>query len=156
MFIIFIGWLTIFLIPNIFSVKTSNQKLNETVYTISGGSRDQVEEFQEMLARHFPDWDKRLSVEKEQAIIYNKAIKKLKANKNFNPLLENTEKGLTDEEKFSLDYFYGRGICEKLQDPKTSPNIYDTRQTFLKKMENQEMRQKFLESYNQRNPIKEN
>jgi len=55
-----------------------------------------------------------------------------------------------------VDYLHGRGTCEKFQDLKTRPNLYDTRQTFLKKMENPEMRQKFLESYNQRNPIKEN
>ena len=101
-----------------------------------------------MLARYFPDWDARLSVEKQQAIIYNKATKKLKAYKNFNPLLKNPEKLLTDDEKFAIDYFHGRGTFKKSHDPKTRPNLYDTRQTFLNKMENQEMRQEFLESYN--------
>jgi hypothetical protein len=43
MFIIFIGWLIIFLIPNIFSVETSNQELNETLYNISGGTRDKYD-----------------------------------------------------------------------------------------------------------------
>ena len=71
-------------------------------------------------------------------------------------MLKNHEKWLTDEEKFAIDYFLGRGTFKKSQDPKTRPNLYDTRQTFLKKMEDQEMRQEFLESYNQRNPIREN
>lgn len=48
--------------------------------------------------------------------------------------------------------FIEEDSSKKKQDPKTEPNIYDTRQTFLKKIINQEMRQKFLESYNQRNP----
>ena len=48
------------------------------------------------------------------------------------------------------------GIYKKYQDPKISPNLFDTRQTFLKKMEDQEMREKFLENYNRLNPIKEN
>ena len=34
--------------------------------------------FREMLAKHFPDWEARLSVEKQQAIIHNKAEKKTK------------------------------------------------------------------------------
>lgn len=33
------------------------------------------------------------------------------------------------------------------------PNVLDTRKTFLKKMEDKEMREKFLEYYNRRNPI---
>ena len=128
------------------------------IKSVSKNSKTSLEpkEFREMLARYFPDWDARLSVEKQQAIIYNKATKKLKAYKNLNPLLKNPEKLLTDDERFAIDYFHGRGTCEKFQDPKTQPNLYNTRQTFLKKMENQEMRQKFLESYNRRNPIKEN
>ena len=57
------------------------------------------------------------------------------------------------EEKSSIDYFHGTGIYAKFQDPKTPPNILDTRKTFLKKMENQDMREKFLETYNRVNSI---
>jgi len=109
-----------------------------------------------MLTKHFPDSEARLSMEKQQAIIYYKAAKKLKEYKKFQPLLKNHEKWLTDEEKSTLDYFHGRGIYKKYQDPKISPNVLDTRQTFLKKMEDQEMREKFLENYNRLNLIKEN
>ena len=80
-------------------------------------------------------------------------MEKLKAYKNFNPLLKNPEKLLTDDEKFAVDYFHRRGTCEKFQDPKTPPNIFDTRKSFLKKMEYQDMREKFLETYNRVNSI---
>lgn len=95
-------------------------------------------------------------MQKQQAIIYPEAVKKLKASQNFSPFLENHEKWLTDEERFAIDYFHGEGIYKKYQDPKTPPKIFDTRQTFLKKMEDEEMREKFLESYNRMNPIEEN
>ena len=155
MLVLFIGWLIVSPVPN--PNRTSNQQPSETIYKVSGGGQDEPKsstsqlksvpeiksvsqnsktslepkEFREMLARYFPDWDARLSVEKQQAIIYNKATKKLKAYKNFNPLLKNPEKLLTDDEKFAIDYFHGRGTCEKFQDPKTRPNLYDSRQTFL-------------------------
>lgn len=174
-------WLVFSPIPSApVNTKINNQQLNKTVYNISSGSKSQSEpklstrqlknspenskeslnlepkEFREMLARYFPDWDARLSIENHQAIIYSKASKKLKAYKTLNPLLKNSEKLLTDEEKFAVDYFHGRGLCEKFQDPKMFPNVLNTRQTFLKKMENQEMREEFLESYNQQKAIKEN
>ena len=68
-------------------------------------------------------------------------------------MLKNHEKWLTDEEKSALDYFHERGIYKKYQNPKIPPNVLDTRQTFLKKIEDQGMREKFLENSNQRNPI---
>ena len=40
-----------------------------------------------------------------------------------------------------------------LQYPKITPNLFDTRKTFLKKMENKEMSKKFLETYNRGNSI---
>lgn len=39
-------------------------------------------------------------------------------------MLKNPEKILTDDEKLAIDYFHGRGICKKYQDPKIRPNIY--------------------------------
>ena len=63
-----------------------------------------------MLAKHFSDLETRLSVEKQQAIIYSKAAKKLKASQKLSPLLKPHEKWLTDEEKFAIDYFHRRGI----------------------------------------------
>ncbi len=68
-------------------------------------------------------------------------------------MLKPHENWLIDEEKSAIDYFHGRGKYKKYQDPKTPPNLLDTRKTFLKKMEDKEMREKFLEYYNRRNPI---
>ena len=67
-----------------------------------------------MLAKHFPDSEARLSMEKQQAIIYYKAAKKLKEYKKFHPLLKNPEKWLTDEEKSAINYFHGRGDLQKI------------------------------------------
>jgi len=109
-----------------------------------------------MLAKHFPDWEARVSIENQEARIYYKATRRLKEYKKFHPLLKIPENLLTDEEKSAINYFHGRGDYKKYQDPKVSPNLFDTRKTFLKKMEDKEMRQKFLENYNRLNPIKEN
>ena len=65
-------------------------------------------------------------------------------------MLNNYQKLLTAEEKSAIDYFRGTGIYTKFQDPNIPSTIYDTRESFLKKMENKEMRKKFLESYNQK------
>ena len=106
-----------------------------------------------MLVKHFPDFDSRVSLEKQQAIIHQKAVKKIKEYQRISPLLNNYQKWLTDEEKSAINYFHGTGIYAKFQDPKIPPNILDTRKTFLKKMENQDMREKFLETYNRVNSI---
>ena len=104
--------------------------------------------WKKMLIKHFPDFESRLSLEKRQAINYQKAIKKIKEFKRVSPLLSNYQKLLNAEEKSAIDYFHGTGIYTKFQDPNTPPNIFDTRKTFLKKMENKKMREKFLETYN--------
>ena len=109
--------------------------------------------FKKMLVKHFPDFESRVSMEKRQAVIYHKALKKIRGYQRISPLLENHQKWLTTEEKLSIDYFHGTEIYTKLQDPKTSPNIFDTRKSFLKKMEDQDMREKFLETYNRVNSI---
>ena len=104
-----------------------------------------------MLVKYFPDFDSRVSREKQQAIIYQKAVKKINQYQRLFPLLNNYQKWLTDEEKSAIDYFHGTGIYAKFQDPKIPPNINDTRKTFLKKMRNKDMREKFLETYNRVN-----
>ena len=106
-----------------------------------------------MLVRHFPNFESRASLEKQQARIYQKAVKKIKEYKRVFPLLNNYQKCLTAEEKLSIDYFHGTEIYAKFQDPKTPPNLFDTRETFLKKMENEDMLEKFLETYNRVNSI---
>lgn len=57
---------------------------------------------------------------------------------------------LTSQEKDALDYFRGTGFYQSQQDVSTPRNMFDTRETFLKKMQNFEMRNKFFNSYNKR------
>lgn len=85
--------------------------------------------------------------------IYQKAVKKIKQYQRLFPLLNNYQKLLTDEEKSAIDYFHGTGIYANFQDCKVPPNINYTRKTFLKKMINKDMCEKFLETYNRVNSI---
>jgi hypothetical protein len=158
----FLSWLLFWPVPEKTTTRNQSQQALEII-SLRGGSKqsevdgsvdnlDKKKIFRKILAKHFPDWEARLEMEKHQARIYSKAAKKLKEYQKLSPFLKNHEKWLTEEEKFALDYFHGRGIYKKYQ----PPNVLDTRQTFLKKMENQEMREKFLENYNRLNPIKEN
>ena len=57
---------------------------------------------------------------------------------------------LTSQEQDAFDYFNGTGFYKNHQNPKTLPNIFDTRQSFLLKMESREVRETFLNSYNNR------
>ncbi len=57
---------------------------------------------------------------------------------------------LTPQEQDAFDYFRGTNFYKYYQNVKTSPNIYDTRRSFLLKMENQEMHDKFLKAYNRK------
>lgn len=50
-----------------------------------------------------------------------------------------------------MDSFYGTGFYKKQQDPRSKPNIFDTRQTFLLKMHDSVLRNNFLNSYNRLN-----
>ena len=60
-----------------------------------------------MLVKHFPDFESRVSLEKQQAVIYRKAVRKIREHQRISPLLKNHQKWLTDEEKSSIDYFHG-------------------------------------------------
>ena len=132
-------------------LRSGGQQEHEVINSVDNLAKKEY--FRKMLVKHFPDFESRASLEKRQAIIYQKAVKKIKEYRKIFPLLKNYQKCLTAEEKSSIDYYHGTGIYAKFQDPKISPNIHDTRKTFLKKMENQEMRDKFLETYNRLNSI---
>jgi hypothetical protein len=56
---------------------------------------------------------------------------------------------LTHQEKDALDYFRGTGFYAHYQNPKVKPNIFDSRRSFLIKMQNFEMRNTFLKTYHQ-------
>ena len=53
--------------------------------------------FEEMLVKHFPDFESRASLEKRQAITYQKAVKKIKEYQRISPLLNNYQKCLIKE-----------------------------------------------------------
>lgn len=53
----------------------------------------------------------------------------------------------------AFDYFNGTRFYKNYQNPKTPPNRFDNRRSFLLKMENGEVREKFLESFNKKEPI---
>ena len=58
---------------------------------------------------------------------------------------------LTKQEQDAFDYFNGQNFYNYYQSLETPPNIYDTRWSFLLKVEkNKNMRENFLKSYNQR------
>ena len=56
------------------------------------------------------DFESKISMEKHQAIIYQKVLKKLKEYQRLFLLLNNYQNWLTAEEKFSINYFHGNGI----------------------------------------------
>ena len=53
----------------------------------------------------------------------------------------------TKEELDGIHYFQGPSFYQKYQDPEVTPNIFDTRQTFLLKMHNPVLRNNFLNSF---------
>ena len=58
---------------------------------------------------------------------------------------------LTKQEQDALDYFNGQNFYKYYQSLETPPNIFDTRWSFLLKIEeNKNMRENFLENYNRR------
>ena len=56
----------------------------------------------------------------------------------------------TPQEQDAFDYFHGTGFYKDHQDLNTPPNRFDTRETFLNKMQDSEMRNNFLKAYNRR------
>lgn len=84
-----------------------------------------------------------MNYQKKQEELYKSAMRKkrealkIRVKKNFNR---------TPEEQDAVDYFHGTGIYAKFQDPKTEPNRFDTRQSFLRKMHDPELRNNFLNS----------
>lgn len=98
----------------------------------------------EMLRRHFPDWEERMNYEKKQKKIYRSALARIAEAKRLRVELK-----LTEKEQDAFDYVYGQNFYKYYQSLETPPNIYDTRWSFLLKVEkNKNMRENFLKSYN--------
>ena len=100
-----------------------------------------------LLEKFFPDYPQRINYQRKQSKLYKSAIAKMKEAKKFSRL--SFQQSLTFEEQDALNYFNGDGPYKKHQDPATPPNLFDTRNSFLTKMRNKEMRQKFLKYYNE-------
>jgi hypothetical protein len=98
------------------------------------------------LEQHFPDWDERVSYQKKQEKFYKSAMKKQAELKRLRVIIRKT--CFTKEELDAISYFQGTGFYAEQQDPKMKPNIFDTRQTLLLKMQDKTVRTKFLESFN--------
>ena len=63
-------------------------------------------------------------------------------------IISSPEQVFSPEEKDAIAYFKGTRFYADYQKLEKSPNIFDTRETFLLKMHNPEMRQQFLNDLN--------
>ena len=98
----------------------------------------------EMLRKHFPDWEERVDYQKKQEKIYWSVQARIAEGKRLGVKFKLTKQD-------ALDYFNGENFYNYYQSLKTPPNIFDTRSSFLLKIEkNREIRENFLKAYNQR------
>jgi len=105
--------------------------------------------FHHQLEQHFPDWNERMDYKKKQEKFYKLAMKRKKELKRLRVL--DKKSYYTNEELDAMDYFQGTGFYAKQQDPKVKQNIFDTRQSFLLKMDDDKLRNEFLDSLNRKN-----
>ncbi len=99
-----------------------------------------------MLRKHFPDWEGRMDYQKKQEKFYRSGLARIAEAKRCGVKFK-----LTKQEQDALDYFNGQNFYKYYQSLETPPNIFDTRRSFLLKVEkNKNMRENFLKSYNQR------
>ena len=134
------------------TTSSQSQLVIEQVHTLRGGGISKRKNFDpafhRRLAKHFPDWSGRMTFQKKQESFYKSAMQKkrealrLRLKENFNKTLE---------EQNAVEYFNGTGIYTKFQDIKTKPNIFDTRQSFLRKMHDPITLDNFLDSFNRIN-----
>ena len=101
-----------------------------------------------MLEKYFPDSTERMDYQNQQFEFLQSGRKKIREAHKLRMNESQKLKLLTPQEKDAFDYFRGTGFYQSHQDVSTPPNIFDTRDTFLKKMQNFEMRNKFLNTYN--------
>lgn len=93
----------------------------------------------------FPDWPARMNYQRNQEEYYKSVIGKQIQLKRLR--IKDTSGFYTKEELDAINYFHGKGFYAKQQDPTMKPNIFDTRQSFLKKMHNPVMRRNFIKSF---------
>ena len=137
-----------FQIFNEFSMNSHNSLNSSKVILISGGgSLPEIKHSRDLLLKHFPDWQERIDFEYHQSKLYLSGIKRIEETKRIRVLAIR----LTPEEQYAFDYYAGKKFYIYYQNLDTPQNIFDTRMTFLLKMEkNPEMLEKFLNSLNRR------
>lgn len=99
------------------------------------------------LEEKLPDWDGRVNYQKKQEKFYESAMKKQAELRRLRVGLRTTPY-YTKEELDAISYFKGTGFYAKQQNPKMKPNIFDTRETLLLKMQDKTVRKKYIESLN--------
>lgn len=135
-------------------VHNRNQFVREEILTLGGGAQDSIDRSSVgkkiLLENLFPDWPERIAYQKKQEKFYKSAQAKLRECRRLRRDDKSLVRLLTVQEKDALDYFNGTGFYKEHQNPKTLPNVFDTRQSFLLKMDDRQMRKYFLNSYNNR------
>ena len=118
------------------------QSIRQEVLGLQGGGQDSTGRSSNgmkiLLENLFPDWPERVDYQKKQEKFLQSGRKKLREGNRLRMKIK-----LTPEEQEAFDYFNGTGFYENYQ----NPNIFDTRQSFLLKMEDPEVRTTFLNSY---------
>ena len=146
-------WLVLSVIPSVTSETIRPSQSVETLVVIEkqclqinkcGAAVDS--DFHRLAMKHFPDSKERLAYQKEREKFYKSAMKKKGEIKRLR--IQENLKYYSKEELDAVDYCHGTGFYKKEQDRKMKPNIFDNRKSFILKMEDEEIRDKFLESYN--------
>lgn len=133
-------------------VRNEKKPIRQEVLVLRAGSKDSIDRNsigrKILLKNLFPDWPDRVGYQKEQDKFYKSGQAKLQEARKLRISDKFALKFLTVQEKDASDYFNGTGSYENYQNPKTLPNTFDTRQSFLLKIENREVRKNFLNSCN--------
>jgi hypothetical protein len=103
-----------------------------------------------ILEKYFPDWVERVNFQNQQFQFLQSGRKKTREAHRLQMSESTKVKFLKPEEKDAFDYFNGTRVYKYHQDVLTPPNIFDTRDSFLAKMQNSKMWNNFLKSYNRR------
>ena len=83
-----------------------------------------------MFRKHFPDWEERINYQKKQEKNYRSGLARVAETKRLGVKFE-----LTNQEQDAFDYINGENFYAYHQSLEIPPNIYDTRLSFLLKVE---------------------
>lgn len=102
------------------------------------------------MEQSFPNWRERMVHEEKQTDIYKSALKKEREAKRTSMVISFK---LNKEEQDVIDYMQGTDFFTEWQNPRTEPNIFDTKRSFLLKMHNKELRDNFLNPLNRKDSL---